>query len=422
MTPRISTHIRRLVRSHNPNDPDQQSVTEFCRTHTLSRDSYYRIKNHPDRFLPQSTAPKSPHRTYGELTWIEVRRFREMLQTEGYDDGPRSIKWEMIRADLDRSLIPSTARIAQYLHDNELARINPKKRPHASYTRFQKDQANELWQLDGFDYRLPDNTVVTIIQLIDDCTRYMLALDVSDDGETSRAALQSITAAIAVYGKPHEILSDNARAFTMQRFGTVGSVDIAMAAEGIILTPGPFHRPQNQGKVESSHKPALKRLRAKNPTTPAEVAHLLGEFRQRYNHERQHLGLGEGITPANAWQAATRFPEPTNPIDISQFKDRYTTPESRGYLNPATITRRLLGRGQLNLAGKQIRFGPIWRHQELAIIDQGSYYEFFHLGTGLSVAKLFRPLPDLQSLTITKHGTYAAGDQKHLPTGIEPVK
>lgn len=422
MTPRISTHIRRLIRSHNPDDPEQQSVTEFCRTHLISRDSYYRIKNRSEDFLPRSTAPLNPHRTYGELTWIEVRRFRDMLQTEGYDDGPRSIKWEMIRADLDQSLIPSTARIAQYLHDNELARINPKKRPHASYTRFQKDHANELWQLDGFEYRLPDGTTVTIIQLIDDCTRYMLALDVSDDGETSRAALESITGAIAAYGKPHEILSDNARAFTLQRFGTVGTVDIAMAAQGIILTPGPFHRPQNQGKVESSHKPALKRLRAKNPTTPADVAQLLKDFRQRYNHERQHLGLGEGITPANAWQAATRFPEPTNPIDISQFKDRYTTPESRGYLNPKTMTRRLQKRGHLNLAGKQIRFGPIWGHQELAIIDQGSYYEFFHLVTGLSVAKLFRPLPDLQSLTITKHGTYTAGGQKHLPAGIEPLK
>ena len=422
MTPRISTHIRRLIRSHNPNETGQQSVAQFCRTHSLSRDSYYRIKNNPDGFLPQSTAPRNPHVMYGKLTWIHVRRFREELQHEGYDDGPRSIRWEMIKADIAPPLIPSTARIAQYLHDNELARINPKKRPYASYKRFQREQANELWQLDGFEYQLPDKTIVTIIQVIDDCTRFMLALDVSDEGETSQATLKSLNQAIAEYGKPREILSDNARAFTMQRYGTVGIIDITMAAQGILVTPGPFFHPQNQGKIERSHQPALKRLRAKKPTNAHEIMTILEAFHHRYNHERQHLGLGEGITPANAWATAAKAVEPVNPIDVAMLKDRYTVPETRGYLNPASTTRQLQRRGYLNFKNKHIRFGFVWGYQALVIIDQGSYYEFFLRDTGESVAKLYQPLPDVHSVQITKYGVYTAGDNKHLPDGVKSLK
>lgn len=258
--------------------------------------------------------------------------------------------------------------------------------------------------------------------LLKTCLTKPYGRNVSDDGETSQATLKSLNQAITTYGKPREILSDNARAFTMQRYGTVGIIDITMAAQGILVTPGPFFHPQNQGKVERSHQPALKRLRAKKPTTPHEVVPLLAAFHHRYNHERQHLGLGEGITPANAWATATRAIEPVNPIDVNMLKDRYTVPETRGYLNPESTTRQLQRRGYLNFKAKKVRFGPIWGYQILVIIDQGSYYEFFLRDTGESVAKLYQPLPDGLSVSITDDGVYTAGDNKHLPDGITPLK
>ncbi|GAA1863876.1 hypothetical protein GCM10009715_08880 [Paeniglutamicibacter psychrophenolicus] len=49
---------------------------------------------------------------------------------------------------------------------------SPRKRPKSSYVPFVRSTAMSLWQLDAFEYRLPNGKTKTIYQLIDDATRY----------------------------------------------------------------------------------------------------------------------------------------------------------------------------------------------------------------------------------------------------------
>lgn len=417
MTPRITTHQRRAILGHRPTDSD--TVSSFCKDHGISRDSYYRIKSDTNPLVPQSTAPQQPHTNYPELTWVLVRQFRISLAEAGYDDGPRSIKWSLVHNDYPANLIPSTSRIAQYLHDNQLTRLNPKKRPNTSYKRFQKEFANELWQLDGFGYTLPDGQTVTIIQIVDDATRFMTQLALAPAGETLDVTLTTLTTAINEYGPPREILSDNARAFTLQRYGMINAVDAAMAKLGVLVTPGPFYRPQNQGKIERSHQPVLKRLDAVRPETRAAVDTVLTDFKDHYNYHRQHQGLGEAITPGAAYQAATKMKPRTEPIDVNMLRDRYAVPDAQGRLSFEHSLRPLHHDGHMRFRGHTITFGVAWAWQQVMILDKGGWLEFYLIPHGELVATLPMPLPQQRNINITKLGKFIAGDRKHLPHGVE---
>lgn len=417
MTPRITTHQRRAILAHQPTDSD--TVSDFCKRQGISRDSYYRIKNDSDPLILQSTAPRNPHTVYPELTWELVRQFRTSLAEAGYDDGPRSIKWALVHNDYPAHLIPSTSRIAQYLHDNQLTRLNPKKRPHTSYKRFQKEFANELWQLDGFGHRLPDGEVVTIIQIVDDATRFMPQLVLAPAGETTDVTLTTLMDAINEFGPPREILSDNARAFTLQRYGMINAVDAAMAKLGVLVTPGPFYRPQNQGKIERSHQSVLKRLDAVRPETRAAVDTVLTDFKDHYNYHRQHQGLGTAITPGAAYQAATKMKPRAEPIDVNMLRDRYAVPDVQGRLSFEHSIRRVHYYGQIRFRGHAIVFGSVWAWHEIMILDKGGWLEFYLIPHGELVATLPMPLPEQHTVNITKLGKFIAGDRKHLPHGVE---
>lgn len=417
MTQKITTHQRRAILAHHPTDAD--TVSNFCKRLGISRDSYYRIKNATNPLVSETRAPRHPHTVYPELTWVLVREYRTSLADAGYDDGPRSIKWALIHNDYPARLIPSTSRIAQYLHDNQLSRLNPKKRPNTSYKRFQKEFANELWQLDGFEYTLTDGQTVTIIQIVDDATRYMPQLTLAPAGETTAITLTTLTAAIDECGRPREILSDNARAFTLQRFGMVNAVDDAMAKLGILVTPGPFYHPRNQGKVERSHQPVLNRLDAVHPRTRADLDTLLNDFKNHYNHHRQHQGLGEGITPAAAYAAATKAQPRTEAIDVNMLRDRYAVPDAQGRLSFEHSVRKVHYYGQIRFRGHAIVFGIAWAWQEMMILDKGGWLEFYLIPHGELVATLPMPLPEQFTVNITKLGKFIAGDRKHLPHGVE---
>lgn len=247
----------------------------------------------------------------------------------------------------------------------------------------------------------------------------MLALEESPTRETNAAVLTLLTEAITTYGKPREILCDNARAFTLQRQGLIGTIDAAMAAQGIIVTPGPYYHPQNQGKIERAHEPVLNRLHAMNPTTRHGLQRLLNDFKNHYNNHRQHQSLGEGITPAAAWEAATTIEPPLEPIDPNALLDRYTTTDDRGRLDFEYATRPIHAHGFITYRSHTITFGTVWEGHKLMIIDKGAQLEFYLIPHGELVATLDLPLIESRNINIKRHGQFIAGNNMRLPSGVE---
>jgi transposase InsO family protein len=332
MSKSLTPAVRRQIIAFNPAEPGAPSVSQFCREVGVSRPSFYKVR---DRFAregnaalnPRSRAPKAPARCYDQDTVEVVLEVREPLTGNGWDAGPISI-WH---ASVDEALfasssIPSVSTIARILAQAGVVDANPRKRPRSSYIRFQRAAAMELWQLDALEYPLFDDTAaggrgakVTIYQLLDDSTRFDVGTQAYADPENGHDAVAAVSEALAAYGAPQQLLSDNGGAFNLARRGSVTPLQRLLADHGCRGITGSFRSPTTQGKDERSHQTVTRFLDAHRPTSLDQVREALVTYREYYNHRRHHQSLHPRITPAQAWDACEHKPSDGVPIPHSDL-------------------------------------------------------------------------------------------------------
>ena len=134
---------------------------------------------------PKSRRPKTSPTAISDQTADLIVQLRKDLAGQGLDAGPDTIRWHLTQ---HHDITVSSATISRYLTRAGLVTPEPKKRPRASYLRFQAAMPNETWQSDFTHYPLTDTTAfpdgVEIISWLDDCTRY--ALHVTRPRRTAR--------------------------------------------------------------------------------------------------------------------------------------------------------------------------------------------------------------------------------------------
>jgi putative transposase len=133
-------------------------VTTFCLEQGISRETFYAIKRRAVEegqaaaLEPRTRRPRSsPKRTVDEVKKQAVG-VRAALERSGLDHGPISVHDKM--RTLGMTPVPSTASLARIFRDAGVARVEPKKKPRASYRRFVYPAPNACWQLDGTEYVL----------------------------------------------------------------------------------------------------------------------------------------------------------------------------------------------------------------------------------------------------------------------------
>ncbi|KAA8727409.1 integrase core domain-containing protein [Corynebacterium phocae] len=262
--------------------------------------------------------------------------------------------------------VPSVSTIARLLRHAGGVESNPRKRPKSSYLRFQRGKAMELWQLDGLKYHLYDqqSTVITIYQLIDDATRKDMGTSAYPSNENSADALDVVTRAIAHYGAPNELLTDNASAFNQLRQGKVGPLEEYVASQGCKPIPGRPGHPQTQGKNERSHTTLIRFLDAHRPTTLEQAKELITTYREHYNTRRPHQGLGKPVmTPEQAWELMEHA-EPQPPLDSSYLAA--VAAKYRRQRQQAVTTDPIVNTGEKPAPNK----GQKYRRAKQAELDQ----------------------------------------------------
>src|SRR5437764_9295655 len=85
----------------------------------------------------------------------------------------------------------------------------PHKRPKASFTRFEAQLPNELWQTDATEWHLADSSKVEILNLIDDHSRLCLG-SVAVPTVKAADAVECFYLAAEEFGLPARFPSDNA--------------------------------------------------------------------------------------------------------------------------------------------------------------------------------------------------------------------
>src|SRR2546428_12728780 len=148
-----------------------RSPSELARTHRLSRSWIYELGGRYRQggyaaLEPRSRRPRSCRHQVGPKVQALVLKMRGELAAAGHDAGAQTIAHHLARRL--KKQVPSVTTIWRILHRHGLITPQPHKRPRSSFTRFEAQLPNELWQTDATHWTLADGTTVEIVNPIDD--------------------------------------------------------------------------------------------------------------------------------------------------------------------------------------------------------------------------------------------------------------
>lgn len=220
-----------------------------------------------------STKPKTIHYKFKYQDKEEVISLRRKT---GYSS-------KQIRIRLARQgIIMSESYIKQLIKGEGLSRGNKMEGIRLKWVRFERENPNSMWQLDGTQ----DDKGNWILPIEDDCSRYCLAIGKSKQ-MTTEIVIALLEKAIVMHGKPREILTDNGPEFGGKSKDS--EFDKWCKKNGIKHIRSGIHKPTTVGKIGALQQTIKRELPYCNND--------LEFFRMRYNHDRPHQSL-RGLTPA----------------------------------------------------------------------------------------------------------------------------
>lgn len=176
-------------------------------------------------------------------------------------------------------------------------RKKPKRQPKAP-RRFERSRPNQMWQSDIHQYLIGRGEQVYFIGYIDDCSRYMVSLDVFTT-QTAANVIGGYRKGRMEHGAPQEMLTDNGRQYTAWRGKT--DFERELAKDRVHHIKSQPHHPMTLGKIERFWKTLDEEFLARTTFENFDALRLqLQWWIQFYNFKRPHQGL-EGICPADRY-------------------------------------------------------------------------------------------------------------------------
>ncbi len=220
--------------------------------------------------------------------------------------GPQRLVFEMDRRGHD---MVTRSTVYRTLVRNGLIEPRSRRRRREDYRRWERPVAMQLWQMDvTASAFLSSGIEVKIVTGIDDHSRYCVIARAALRA-TARPVCQAFVEAMAAYGVPEEVLTDNGKVFT-GRFHKPG-VAVEVLFDRICRENGITHRltrprsPTTTGKIERLHQTLqLELLDAHGPFENIEALQTaLDAWRHEYNGDRPHQSLAMAF-PAARFTAA----------------------------------------------------------------------------------------------------------------------
>lgn len=351
-----------------------ETVAEVCKRHGISRASYYRYRR---RYLDEGAAglAERSRRPRGspvqipaplELRIVELRKRRPRW-------GARRIHAELGRAGVEP---PAVSTIHQALKRNHLVAPQSPRRVKAT-RRFERELANDLWQIDATQVALAGERPAWVVDVVDDHARFLLAA-LAVDSPTGAAAWACFVAASSAYGLPRQLLSDNHLSFTGRLYGLEVAFERKLAEVGVkLINAAPSH-PQTLGKLERFHRTLKEWLSDEGPALDLEqLQRLLDRFRDHYNRERPHQGIGNQ-TPAERYLPAA---PPPAPLELAEPAASHDYP-------PHSVTRNVDARGTINYDRLGIILPRRYAGATVRVVETG---ELIHVYLGGQLIRSLAP-------------------------------
>lgn len=316
-----------------------------------------------DGLMDRSHRPVScPHQMPAqvEAMLLELRRSRPYW-------GPRRLVFELTKRQV--SPIPSCSAVYRALL--RAGMIDPAARDRRSrkWKRWERGAPMELWQMDvvgGFP--LADGSSAKALTGIDDHSRMCVCAHLMAR-ERTRAVCDGLRSALATYGLPEQILTDNGKVFT----GRFNHPPTEVLFEAICRENGIEHlltqprSPTTTGKIERFHRS----LRAEFLSNQAPFTNLkkaqqaLDEWVDDYNTNRPHQSL-KMATPAQRFHAGAPPPPPSNSATASSDRS-----------GDDWISRRVTTNGVVCVSWQQVSIGRYYAGQPCDVHVDGELLRFW---------------------------------------------
>jgi len=277
------------------------SVTDLCRRHGISRDTFYVWKR---------------RRESGEERWFEDRSHavahcrhatsakvgqRIVATRERFPHyGPKKIK-----AWLERQAPGEAWPVASTIGDilKRAGLVEPKRRRRAAIGQGEivtpATSPNEEWSIDfkGW-FRTSDGVRCDPLTITDAASRFLIEVRIVEPTWAGvRGALERVFEDI---GLPDAIRSDNGAPFGSSGAGGLSALSVWWLKLGIEPHYIPPSSPQDNGRHERMHRTLKAQTSRPAAASIADQQTRFDRFRAHYNEERPHEAL-EQATPASRW-------------------------------------------------------------------------------------------------------------------------
>jgi putative transposase len=306
------------------------TISEVAWQYGLSRPTVYEWVRRYEKagvegLVDRSRAPRrSPNRTDDAI------RERLIAERRKWDFGSKAILQRLKEEDPAshwpaRSTVDGifkSAGLTKRRRQRERKRITPFLRP------YEASRSGELLTVDfKGQFRLRNGQLCYALTFVDSVSRYLVACQAL--GSTHlEPAWRVMDRALREHGLPKAVQSDNGPPFGANGYGRLSQISVRLMKLGILPVFSRPGKPQDNGAHERMHRTLKDRATIPAGRNLRDQQRKLDEFRQTYNYERPHEGLGMS-RPARLWKGCRRpYPNRIEPYVYARWFEVRTVSQS----------------------------------------------------------------------------------------------
>jgi transposase InsO family protein len=223
---------------------------------------------------------------------------------------------------------------------------------HQTLGRFEREKANELWQMDfKGKFRLTTKEPCFPLTILDDHSRFSLCIKACPN-EQYLTVKNRLMDTFQHYGLPKQFNVDNGNPWGNSKLMKHTQLTVWLMRLGIRVTHSRPRHPQTNGKLERFHRTLKKDVLAQHLITDFEHAQLLfDEWREIYNYKRPHQAINM-LVPAKKYEPSQRtMPTQLKPIEYSDD----------------ALVRKVRGNGRISYKGNEYLVGEAFSGHDMEL-------------------------------------------------------